>query len=413
MKLSFLACLLATFGASAPVTAVEPQHKVAQVAEQTPVVVLGGGVGALTSALYLSRAGLQPIVIEGPQPGGLITQSHAVQNWPGEFEITGHELAEKVRKQAEMNGVRFYRETVTKVDFSKRPFQITTRSLDDETERTLQVESVVIAMGTKPNHLGVPGETGLDGYWGRGVTNCAICDGNLYRDAVVGVVGGGDAAVLEGLYLSNIAKQVNLFVRKDSFKGVEGKRLEALLSKSNVKVFFDTTVEEIKGDGAKVTSVALKTKNKELQNLPLDGLFLAIGSTPNTQIFKGALDLDPQGYISLKKDQETSVAGVYAIGDIVDPVFKQAISAAGDGAKAALQMQQYLSDRASDLIAKQNIPAKPVVLAAKHEVLKSQVSNSLKESCNLAMFLSLSISMRTGAGLVGKFRLALKSLQST
>jgi thioredoxin reductase (NADPH) len=157
-------------------------------------------------------------------------------------------------------------------------------------------------------------------------------------------VGGGDAAVLEALYLSNIAKQVHIFVRKDAFRAVERKRLETLLAKSNVKIFYNTTVEEVKGDGVNVTGVVLKTVDKK-RLLALDGLFLAIGSKPNSELFKNVLELDPQGYIVLKKDQETSLSGVYAIGDIVDPIYKQAISAAGDGAKAAMQAQQSISDR--------------------------------------------------------------------
>lgn len=323
-----------------------------------PVVILGGGMGALTSALYLARAGLDPIVIEGANPGGLITQSHAVQNWPGELEITGIELAEKLRKQAEANGAHFIQEEAVEVDFSKRPFTIVTRPTQQKTneKHTLSAESVIIAMGTKSNYLNVPGETGPNGYWGRGVSNCAICDGTLYRDRTVGVVGGGDAAILEALYLSNIAKEVHLFVRKENFKTVEGKRLEKLLAKSNIAVHHETTVQEIKGDGSKVTAVALQEKGTS-RDFPLDALFLAIGSKPNTKLFQNILELDEKGYVKLKKDQETSILGVYAIGDIVDPVYKQAISAAGDGAKAALQAQQYLSDRTDGLIAKAKPPA--------------------------------------------------------
>jgi thioredoxin reductase (NADPH) len=308
------------------------------------VVVFGGGIGALTSALYLARAGIEPLVIEGQSPGGLIVQSHSVQNWPGELEITGAELAEKVKKQASANGAIFSREEVTAVNFSKRPFSVTLKSLASDQTRTITADSIIIAMGTRPNFLSIPGETGPNGYWGRGVTNCAICDGALYRNLTVGVVGGGDAAVLEALYLSNIAKQVHIFVRKDALRAVERKRLETLLAKSNVKIFYNTTVEEVKGDGVNVTGVVLKTVDKK-RLLALDGLFLAIGSKPNSELFKNVLELDPQGYIVLKKDQETSLSGVYAIGDIVDPIYKQAISAAGDGAKAAMQAQQSISDR--------------------------------------------------------------------
>lgn len=325
-----------------------------QSSDTKAVVIFGGGVGALTSALYLSRAGLDPVILEGASPGGLITQSHSVQNWPGELEISGEDLIQKMRSQVIASGAEFRSEEVVAVDFSKRPFTITTKALEgDRALHQIRAEACVIAMGTESNYLGVPGETGTDGYWGRGVSNCAICDGALYRDRTVGIVGGGDAAVLEGLYLSQIAKEVNIFVRKDSFKAVESKRLEVLLAKPNVRVFYETIVTEIKGDGSRVTHVKLQTKKDENPlDLPVDALFLAIGSRPNSQIFQKILKLDEAGYIQLQKDQQTSIEGVYAIGDIVDPIYKQAISAASDGAKAAIQVQKYLADRKNLLIAK-------------------------------------------------------------
>lgn len=321
-----------------------------------PVIILGGGVGSLTSALYLGRAGVSPVVIEGPNPGGLLTQSHTVQNWPGEMEIDGTELTDRMRKQAEASGARFIQEEVVAVDFSKRPFTITTKVLGSgpTTHRLYRAESCIIAMGTKPNFLEIPGE---QTYWGRGVTNCAICDGSLYKDRVVGVVGGGDAAILEALYLSNIAREVHVFVRKGAFRAIDDKRIAALKKKKNVKFHFSTTVDQVLGDGESVTGVSLTTRG-QAQELALDGLFLAIGSTPNTAIFQKALKLDDKGYVLLEKDQQTSVKGIYAIGDIVDPVYKQAISAAGDGAKAALQAQQYLSDRANHLIGLRQPPEK-------------------------------------------------------
>ncbi len=324
-----------------------------------PIVILGGGVGSLTSALYLGRAGLSPLVIEGPIPGGLLTQSHSVQNWPGEMEIEGNQLTERMRQQAEANGARFLSEEVIAVDFSKRPFTITTRSLSGKTQtHQIQAESCIIAMGTKPNFLGIPGE---QDYWGKGVTNCAICDGSLYKDQIVGVVGGGDAAVLEALYLSNIAKEVHVFVRKPSLRAIEEKRSAVLREKPNVTFHYNTTVQEVKGSGDKVTSVLLKTSTKSAAPFKLDGLFLAIGSTPNSAVFQKSLQLDSKGYILLKKDQQTSLEGIYAIGDIVDPIYKQAVSAAGDGAKAALQVQQYLSDRANQLVIKKPTPPKAAV----------------------------------------------------
>jgi thioredoxin reductase (NADPH) len=340
-----------------------------------PVVILGGGVGSLTSALYLGRAGLSPLVIEGPTPGGLLTQSHSVQNWPGVLEIEGAQLTEKMREQAEASGARFLSEEVIRVDFSKKPYTITTRALDGSGKtHQIQAESCIIAMGTKPNFLGIAGE---QTYWGKGVTNCAICDGALYKDQIVGVVGGGDAAVLEALYLSNIAKEVHVFVRKGGLKGTEGKRSAILKEKANVTFHYNTVVEEVKGDGKNVTGVALKGGKA----MALDGLFLAIGSTPNSKLFQSALKLDKKGYILLQKDQQTSLDGVYAIGDIVDPVYKQAVSAAGDGAKAALQAQQYLSDRVNLLV---NQPKKKRAAEVLHEVIEiasyEQFQNELKTS---------------------------------
>lgn len=350
--MKYLLCLISLFASftAAPVIANEP------------VVVLGGGVGSLTSALYLGRAGLNPLVIEGPTPGGLLTQSHAVGNWPGVMEIQGAHLTDQMRAQAEANGARFVKEEVIAVDFSKKPLKITTRALDGSGKtRVIEAESCIVAMGTKPNLLGVPGE---ETYWGKGVTNCAICDGSFYKDKIVGVVGGGDAAVLEALYLSNIAKEVHVFVRKGSLKAVEEMRVEALRKKGNVHFVYNTTIEEIVGKEGKVTGVTLKTDGKK-KKFSLDGVFLAIGSTPNSQLFKGIVEMDKNGYILLKKDRQTSIAGVYAIGDIVDPVYKQAISAAGAGAEAAMQAQQYLSDRIHHLAKAKSTPSENLVASNK------------------------------------------------
>jgi len=332
------------------------------------VVILGGGIGSLTSAIYLARAGLHPLVIEGGNPGGLLTQSHSVQNWPGELEIDGRSLADKIRGQAEANGARFLEEEVVEVDFSSRPFAVTTRALDlSKKTQKIFAESCIIGMGTTPNFLGIPGEKT---YWGRGVTNCAICDGSLYKGQTVGVVGGGDAAVLEALYLSNIAKEVHVFVRKDHLRANETTRISALMDRPNVVFHYNTQVAEVKGNADGVTGVALKTKGMEPRDFRLDGLFLAIGSRPNSEIFQKSLKLDERGYIVLKKDQETSIPGVYAIGDIVDPVYKQAISAAGDGAKAALQSQEFLLDKSQKLAALKKGNPKPV--QEKGEVIEIQ-----------------------------------------
>jgi thioredoxin reductase (NADPH) len=368
---NLLRCFLA---ALLPLGAIAPELK-SESETVYPVVILGSGVGSLTSALYLARAGVAPLVVEGQNPGGLITQSHTVQNWPGEMDIEGAQLTDKIRKQVEANGAQFLREKVIKVDFTQRPFKLTLSTFGPKPKiHEISAEACIIAMGTEPNFLGIPGEKD---YWGKGVTNCAVCDGSFYRDQVVGVVGGGDAAVLEALYLANIAKEVHVFVRKDSMRAIETKRLELLKEKSNVKFHFDTAVQAVKGDGQKVTGVVLSSK----KTLPLDGVFLAIGSKPNSEVFKGALQLDDKGYILLKKDMETNIQGVYAVGDIVDPIFKQAISAAGDGAKAALQAQQYISDRSNNLIVKQAVVKTEVY----SEVIEVQTEDEFYQEINGGM----------------------------
>jgi len=302
-----------------------------------PVVILGGGVGALTSATYLERAGIHTIVIEGDTPGGAISQSPTVHNWPGEIEIDGQVLVEKIRSQAQTNGAEILSQKVINVDFSKRPFTITTTDLyDAEKKHTFQANTCIIALGSKPRLLGIPGE---HNYWTRGVYSCAVCDGALYKDKTVAVIGGGDSAVLEADYLSKIAKKVYIVLRSNQFRTVEILRKEELIKKPNVEVLYNAKIQEIAGNGQRATHLELSTARK----LPIDGVFVAIGSTPNTQLFQDKLKLDSNGYIHLTKDQSTSVPGVYAIGDIVDPIYKQAISAAGDGAKAALQVEHDLA----------------------------------------------------------------------
>jgi thioredoxin reductase (NADPH) len=329
--------------------------------EEHPVVILGGGVAALTSATYLARGGIVPLVISGPQMGGAITQSHRVQNWPSELEISGWDLAEKMRVQAEQNGAVICSESVVAVDLSSRPFLITTQGILDgkEKTRTIKAQSLIIGLGASPNMLGVPGESGSEGYFSRGVYSCAVCDGAFYKDKVVAIVGGGDSALLEAQYLSNLARKVYIIVRKDNFRAVEKERAKEILSRPNVEVIYETIVQEIRGDGDKVTELLVQnTKTKSLSTLSIDALFLAIGSKPNSELFRNQLELDEAGYIRLKNHQETSIEGVYAIGDIADPEFKQAISAAGDGAKAALQAQKFLTAYRTEVA--QKAPPAPV-----------------------------------------------------
>jgi len=303
-------------------------------------VVIGSGVGGITAALYLARAGLNPIIIEGETPGGLLTKSHKVQNWPGELEITGLSLTKRMREQAIANGAIFLQEKVTAVSFTSYPYEITTKSFgkSDKTKK-IKAKSIIIAMGTTPNYLNIPGEKE---YWGYGVSNCVECDGPLYKGQIVGVVGGGDAAVLETLLLSTIAKEVHVFVRKKEFHINDSKMLDNLLRFNNVILHFNTEVTAINGNENinSVTLVNNVTKNSCVFNLA--ALFITIGSKPNSSIFMNCLELNPKGYILIDNYQATKIKGVYAIGDITDPVYKQAVTASGDGAKAALQVYKFL-----------------------------------------------------------------------
>jgi len=320
--------------------------------EIVPVIVLGGGVGGITSSLYLSRSGIKPLVIEGRHPGGVITYTHKIQNWPGEEAISGGELFEKLRSQAEKSGAIFVTEEVIGVDFSSFPYVVTSRSLMN-TNKIIKRKtmSCVIAMGSTPNKLNVKGE---EKFWGRGISSCAVCDGFFYKDKTVAIIGGGDAALIEAEYLSNIAKQVYIIVRKDKFRAKDKEREKVILAKKNVKVLFERQVSGFKGDEESLSEIALTgVRDNRISFLPVDGVFLAIGAKPNSEIFLGQLDMDDLGHINLVQNQQTSKEGIYAIGDIADSEFKQAISAAGDGAKAAIQAHKFLLEKNKDAIAKQ------------------------------------------------------------
>ena len=308
--------------------------------EENNVVILGGGVGALTSAIYLARAGNTPILIEGENPGGLITQSHSVENWPGEIKISGENLYEKIKEQAIQNGCIILSKEAIDVDFSKKPYTITLKDVINKKKiETIKAKSIIIAMGTSSNYLNVEGEKK---FWGKGVSNCAVCDGSLYRDKTVAVVGGGDAAVLEASYLSNIASKVYIFVRKDILKAKDKDKVNKLKEKKNIEFIYNTEVISFSGDeNLKKVKVKENKINKE-KEYNIDGLFLAIGSTPNSKIFTNKLELDQNGYIKVKENLQTSKEGIFAIGDIIDPVYKQAITAASDGAKAAIAVNEYI-----------------------------------------------------------------------
>ncbi len=303
-----------------------------------PIVILGGGISALTAAVQASQAGYQPLVISGPMPGGIIVQTHSVTNWPGEIEISGPELANRMQKQAEARGVAFNQGEVIDIDVSKRPFTITIQDLFDKDKiQKIKAQTCIVALGAVPKLLHVPGEQ--ENLY-KNIFTCAPCDGLRFKDKTVAVIGGGDSSLEEALYLSNLAKKVYVLVRKDQFKTIDPHRRDTVLNLPNVEVLYHTSVTafEKKEHGL---SLRLKNQNRS-ENLAVDGAFLAIGSLPNSGIFKGKLELDSDGYIVLKNNQETSVPAIFAAGDVSDKEFKQATTAAGDAAKATLQTQKYL-----------------------------------------------------------------------
>ncbi len=301
-------------------------------------LIIGSGPAGYTAAIYASRANLQPVLIEGLQPGGQLTITTEVENFPGYPEgVTGPQLMEDLRKQAVRFGADIRSGLVTTVDFTKRPLEVTV-----DGKETLKAHTVIISTGASARYLGIPDE---QKYNGLGVSACATCDGFFYRKKTVAVVGGGDTACEEALYLSNIAKKVYLIVRKPYLRASQVMQ-KRVLQKENITVLFNCNTLGLFGEefveGAKIVENK-GTDQEQIFDISIDGFFLAIGHTPNTAVFKDFITLDDQGYIDLKgKTTETNVEGVFAAGDVADPRYRQAVSAAGMGCRAALDAEAYL-----------------------------------------------------------------------
>lgn len=303
------------------------------------VLILGSGPAGCTAAIYAARANLAPILVAGLQPGGQLTITTDVENFPGFAEsIQGPWLMEQMQAQAEHVGTRFLQDTIVSMDLSKRPFVAVGDSGD-----TYSGDTLVIATGATARWLGIDSERKFQGF---GVSACATCDGFFFRKKEVAVVGGGNSAVEEAIYLAGIAAKVTLIHRRDSLRA-EKIAQDRLFALPNVSVIWDSAVEEILGDDNPpgVTSLRLKnTKTGVLSELPVDGLFIAIGHDPNTSLFKGQLDMDDEGYlITTPGTTQTSVPGVFAAGDVQDKIFRQAVTAAGTGCMSALEADRFLA----------------------------------------------------------------------
>jgi thioredoxin reductase (NADPH) len=299
------------------------------------VTILGSGPAGLTAAIYAARADLKPVLIHGGQPGGQLTTTTDVENWPGfEHGIMGPKLMEDTTKQAARFGTRFVQAMVTKVDLSKRPFTLT---LDDGT--TFQTKTLIAATGATAKYIGLPNEMKLIG---RGVSACATCDGFFFRGHDIAVVGGGDTAAEEATFLTKFAKSVTLIHRRDTLRASKAMQTK-LKENPKVKFLWDSVVQEIVGEG-EVTGLKVKNlKSGAVSDLAVTGLFVAIGHKPNSDIFKGFVDMDESGYIRTEgHSTKTKVPGFFACGDLQDHVYRQAITAAGTGCMAALDAERFL-----------------------------------------------------------------------
>ena len=304
------------------------------------VVIVGTGCAGLTAAVYTARANLNPLVLEGPQPGGQLTTTSEVENFPGFPEgVDGYELMQNLRKQATKFGARFEQALVSKVDFSKPVKQLIT------SEKTISAKSVIISTGASPRMTGIPGEKEL--YGGKGVTTCATCDGAFYRNMDVAVIGGGDSAAEEALFLTRFASKVYLVHRRDSLRASKIMSDRAT-SHPKIQMVWNSAPVEVLGvkEGSVSGLKVQDTKTGTQTVIPLKGIFVAIGHIPNTAPFQGPLDLDEAGYLvpSAGSQVKTKIPGVYVAGDCADHVYRQAITAAGMGCQAAIETERWLSE---------------------------------------------------------------------
>lgn len=305
---------------------------------KTKCLIIGSGPAGFTAAIYASRAGLNPVVIEGPAPGGQLLTTTEVENFPGYPEgVTGPKLMEDLRSQAQRFNADIRSGLVTNISLKERPFKGVLDSGD-----TFEADTVIISTGATARYLGLADE---ERFRGMGVSACATCDGFFYRKRTVAVVGGGDTACEEAMYLASLASKVYLIVRKDYLRASKVMQ-ERVMNNPKIEILFNTNTVALLGDEALEKARVVEfvgTENERTYEIDIDGFFLAIGHKPNTHIFEGQLELDEAGYINVKSPSTaTSVAGVFAAGDVADPIYRQAVVAAGSGCRAALDAEKFL-----------------------------------------------------------------------
>lgn len=303
--------------------------------EKVKVMIIGSGPAGYTAAIYAARANLSPVLYEGIEPGGQLTTTTQIENFPGYPEgVDGTQMMADIRRQAERFGTEVRFGTVTRVDFGCRPFHV---EIDGQKE--IEADAVIVSTGASAKYLGLPSELK---YRGMGVSACATCDGFFYRKKDVAVVGGGDTACEEATYLASLCRKVYMIVRKPFLRASKAMQ-ERVFSTPNIEVLFEYNTAEVLGDESGVTGVRIRHTDGTERTLDVLGFFLAIGHHPNTELFKGQLELDDEGYIRVEPGtSRTSVEGVFAAGDVKDPHYRQAITAAGSGCIAALDCERWL-----------------------------------------------------------------------
>jgi thioredoxin reductase (NADPH) len=306
--------------------------------QKEEIVIIGSGPAGLTAALYTARASMNPLVISGNQLGGQISITSEVENYPGFPDgTTGPELVELMQKQAERFGARVEIDEVTEVDFRNgSPFHLKTYSGE------IEARAVVVTVGASPKRLDIPGE---EEFIGRGVSFCATCDGFFFRDKDVLVVGGGDSALEEGLFLTRFANRVRVLHRRDELRAGELLKTRAMTN-DKIEFIWNTVLDEIRGNGKVQSVLARNTKTDELSELETDGVFIFIGHYPNSNLFTGQLEMDEHGYLITDGHMMTSVPGVFAAGEIQDPVFRQITTSVGQGAAAGMMVERWLEEQA-------------------------------------------------------------------
>ena len=305
------------------------------------LIILGSGPAGYAASIYAARAGLNPVIIAGAEPGGQLTTTTEVENWPGDSDdLQGPDLMERMKKHAEKFGVEIINDHISKVNLKQSPFLLNGTN-------SYQADTLIIATGASAKYLGLPSE---QEFLGRGVSACATCDGFFYKGQEVAVIGGGNTAAEEALYLSNICSKVHLVHRRDELRAekILQDRIFKKADEGIITIHWDSQLEEVLGDASGVTGIKLKNKDSSISSIDLHGVFIAIGHNPNTEIFDGQLDMK-DGYIVIKSGldgsvTQTSVPGVFAAGDVADKVYRQAITSAGFGCMAALDAEKFLSD---------------------------------------------------------------------